>query len=451
MLKIAGVKTQAEFYKKYPTEAAFFRAHPEAEMLKHAAMGGSYYYADGGGMPPQGGMQQGPPPGAEQGQPQGGGGADEQMQQIVQFIGQALQQGMSPEEIIQKLVEAGLPQDQAQQLVQAVMQQMQGGGGQGGAPQEGGMPPQGPQEEMMEGPQGQEAPPQEMMEGQAPMGMYGGSYGYGGPTRNNSTYSAGMSYANGGPFIPQYGDIAWNVDYATGGEASAGNQLIMQVAQMLQQGIQPEVVLQQLVQAKIPQKKAVKLIEMVMQKLQKAGGAPAGGAAPEQQQAMMAYGGSYDRGGGYPVTQMTTMDPREAARRYENEIRYNEMYNRAMKMLPTKIAMPDSRFGNTTYPSFDLSNPDNNFGDLSSPQVMSQLSARQAEARSQQAMMEAMQERAMMQEKAKQSSYVDPYTGKQIPQNRRGGSTQYRKGGEYEMTHDDVQKLIQQGYKIQYL
>jgi transcriptional regulator CtsR len=394
MLKIAGVKTQNELYKKYPTEAAFFRAHPEAEMLKEAAMGGSYYYADGGGMPPQGGMQQGPPPGAEQGQPQGGGGADEQMQQIVQFIGQALQQGMSPEEIIQKLVEAGLPQDQAQQLVEAVMQQMQGGGGQGGAPQEGGMPPQGPPEEMM---QGQEAPPQEMMEGQAPMGMYGGSYGYGGmapdgralvnsygyggPTRNNSTYSAGMSYANGGPFIPQYGDIAWNVDYASGGEAGAGNQLIMQVAQMLQQGVQPEAILQQLVQAKIPQKKAVKLIEMVMQKLKKAGGAPAGGAAPEQEQAMMAYGGpayskvtqynhqgivpafdwmayggSYNDGGGYPVTQMTTEDPREAARSYENKMNLYQMNKEIPSMLPTKIAVPDSRFGNTTYPGPNLNN-----------------------------------------------------------------------------------------------
>jgi hypothetical protein len=47
---------------------------------------------------------------------------------------------------------------------------------------------------------------------------------------------------------------------------------------------------------------------------------------------------------------------------------------------------------------------------------------------------------------------IDPKTGRAIPQNKRGGSTKtYKKGGEYEMTHDDVQKLIQQGYKIQYL
>lgn len=461
MLKIANLPTEKALLEKYPKEADFLREHG-AEMLY--MYGGSY--ADGGMAPDQQGMQQGPPPGAEQGQPQqGGGGQEEQVQQIVQFIGQALQQGMKPEEILQKLVEAGLPQDQAQQLIQAVMQQMQGG-----APQEGGMPPQGGQEGMMESPQGQEAPPQEMMEGQAPMGMYGGSYGYGGATHNNSTYSAGMSYANGGPFIPEYGDIAWNVDYATGGETSGGNELMVQVAQLLQQGVQPQAILQQLVQAKIPQKKAVKLIQMVMEKLQAAGGgASQQQASAPQEQAMMAfggptyskvtqynhqgivpaldwmaYGGSYDRGGGYPVTQMTTMDPREAARRYENDMKLYQMNKEmpnfsmdpntgAMRMLPTKIDMPDFRFG-----------------DLSNPQVMSIMAARQAEAR-QRAIMEEMQLKAIMQEKAKQRSYVDPTTAKQILQNKRGGSTQYKKGGEYEMTHDDVQDLINKGYKIQYL
>lgn len=39
-LKIAGVKTEAEFYKKYPSEAAFFKAHPEAKELKQYKQGG---------------------------------------------------------------------------------------------------------------------------------------------------------------------------------------------------------------------------------------------------------------------------------------------------------------------------------------------------------------------------------------------------------------------------
>jgi hypothetical protein len=38
-LKIAGVKNEEQFYKKYPTEAAFFKAHPEAKQLKQAKMG----------------------------------------------------------------------------------------------------------------------------------------------------------------------------------------------------------------------------------------------------------------------------------------------------------------------------------------------------------------------------------------------------------------------------
>ena len=165
--------------------------------------------------------------------------------------------------------------------------------------------------------------------------------------------------------------------------------------------------------------------------------------------------------GGHPVTQMSTEDPREAARRYENDMKMYQMNKEmpsfnmdpntgSMRMMPTKIAMPDNRFGEMTYPAPNLNNRDSRFGDLSNPQVMSQVAARQAEAR-QQAMMEAMQERAMMQERAKQRSYVDPTTGKQIPQNKRGGSVKYKKGGEYEMTHDDVQDLINKGYKIQYL
>ena len=34
-LQIAGVATEKEFYKKYPTEDAFFAAHPEAAQMKH--------------------------------------------------------------------------------------------------------------------------------------------------------------------------------------------------------------------------------------------------------------------------------------------------------------------------------------------------------------------------------------------------------------------------------
>ena len=39
-LKIAGVKSEQEFYKKYPTEAAFFKAHPEAKKQLNKAQVG---------------------------------------------------------------------------------------------------------------------------------------------------------------------------------------------------------------------------------------------------------------------------------------------------------------------------------------------------------------------------------------------------------------------------
>lgn len=54
-LKIAGVKNQSDFYKKYPTEEAFFKAHPEAmQMMKQKpkmSYGGGMYAYDIGGEP----------------------------------------------------------------------------------------------------------------------------------------------------------------------------------------------------------------------------------------------------------------------------------------------------------------------------------------------------------------------------------------------------------------
>jgi hypothetical protein len=55
-LKIAGVKNEKEFYKKYPTEESFFDAHPEAQNLVHQKMaygGGMYAYQNGGEPIPQ--------------------------------------------------------------------------------------------------------------------------------------------------------------------------------------------------------------------------------------------------------------------------------------------------------------------------------------------------------------------------------------------------------------
>jgi hypothetical protein len=46
-LKIAGVKTTKQFYKKYPSEEAFFKAHPEAKTLVKKAQVGTYIGGNG--------------------------------------------------------------------------------------------------------------------------------------------------------------------------------------------------------------------------------------------------------------------------------------------------------------------------------------------------------------------------------------------------------------------
>ena len=179
-LKIAGVKTEKDFYKKYPPKQSFFKAHDDAEMLEMAMYGGAYMYGGDTSIPTMqmaGQMMQQPAP------QQGGGGQEEQ---IIQFIAQALQQGADPQEILQQLVEAGIPQDQGTQLIQAVAEQMQ---------------------QMMAQPQQGQQPMMRM--GGKPCYGCGGKMAYGGPTKNNSTYSAGVSYASGG-YVPLYADSAYN-------------------------------------------------------------------------------------------------------------------------------------------------------------------------------------------------------------------------------------------------
>jgi hypothetical protein len=65
----------------------------------------------------------------------------QQQEQIMQQVMQALQQGVPPEEVLGQLVQMGLPEEQAVQLIQAVMQQLQGAQQQ--APPQQGMAPEG--------------------------------------------------------------------------------------------------------------------------------------------------------------------------------------------------------------------------------------------------------------------------------------------------------------------
>jgi hypothetical protein len=76
--------------------------------------------AEGGMLPPDQQMMQAP---QEQMQEQGG---QEQIMQMVQQAAQMLEQGAQPEQVMQQLVESGVPQDMAMQAVQMAMQEMQG-------------------------------------------------------------------------------------------------------------------------------------------------------------------------------------------------------------------------------------------------------------------------------------------------------------------------------------
>lgn len=95
--------------------------------------------------------------------PQQGG----QQEQLMQMVAQALQQGASPEEIMQKLVEMGIPEEQAMQVVQMVAEQLQGGGEEEAQQQ---MPPE-MQQQMMQQQMQQQAPQQ--MQQQMPMAQMG--------------------------------------------------------------------------------------------------------------------------------------------------------------------------------------------------------------------------------------------------------------------------------------
>jgi len=222
-LKIAGVKSEAAFYKKFPSEEAFFNTHPEARIMKFggAPTADQFFdygmqakgpllapetsYKTGGSNGVQGGNinavggsiksdfesyirsnvannmmnepldQQSPEQEemayggqrrlrrAQEGmamqeqasmQEQAPQQSGDPMAQIAEQVGQALQQGAKPEEVVVQLlqsqmppeavaqifVQLGMPQEQVQQLITTVIEQVQGA--EQGAPQEQMMPPQ---------------------------------------------------------------------------------------------------------------------------------------------------------------------------------------------------------------------------------------------------------------------------------------------------------------------
>lgn len=159
--------------------------------------GGMYLYPDGGMMPPEQQMmqeqqmQQQAPQEEMQQQPD-----QEQMMQMVQQAAQMLEQGAQPEQVMQQLVQAGVPQDMAMQAVQMAMQEMQGQMQQQGQEQ----PMQG-QEQMM--------PPQGMANGGI---MYYGGGNTGGPGTKKPVKKY---YTNKAAFDKHYAGYRDTVDTRT--------------------------------------------------------------------------------------------------------------------------------------------------------------------------------------------------------------------------------------------
>lgn len=140
-LKMAGVKSEKDFYELFPTEEHFFDLYPQAKkMMQNGGNTSLPQYEDQGIIgnvlynPTEyatptfktgnnymnmyqmgGGMQQ-------QAAPQQGGGGQEE---IINFVAQSLMQGEQPEAIVEQLVNQGIPQEQAVQLIQAVAQKLQ--------------------------------------------------------------------------------------------------------------------------------------------------------------------------------------------------------------------------------------------------------------------------------------------------------------------------------------
>lgn len=168
------------------------------------------------------------------GQPQ----PDETDQQILQMIAQALQQGKQPEEIMRILVQGGIPQEEAQQLIQTVMGSMQG---------------QQPMQQSQEQPMMQSGgmSTQDFVN----YVLFNSQGGFNG-TQKKPANTQGKG---------QVGGMDQMQAQPQGGEEE---QIMQMIVQALQNGKSPEEILAALVEAGVPQEQAQQMIQQVMQQSQ---------------------------------------------------------------------------------------------------------------------------------------------------------------------------------------
>lgn len=231
-------------------------------------------------------------------------------QQVAQQVAQAMQQGMQPQEAMSMLVESGMTEDQALQMVQAIMEQLQSQTEtpqlrKGGCYQEGGMEPGADPTEMIMQQVAQMlqqgAEPEQIMQMlieagvpedqamqmvQAVMQQMQGSQQ---PQANPQMRIGGGYYQQGGEAMDEQME---GEDEGAEGESAMLEQIESKVEQALKQGADPQQIMEQLIQMGIPQEVAQQMIEEILQEIE---GGETEMEEPEEGTPQMSKGGKYMR------------------------------------------------------------------------------------------------------------------------------------------------------------
>lgn len=182
-------------------------------------------------------------------------------QQVAQQVAQAMQQGMQPQEAMSMLMESGMTEDQALQMVQAIIEQLQ-----------------------------QQTETPQLRKGGEMIKRADGSYSRRG-LWDNIRDNRGSGKNPTKEMLEQEAKI--KREYQEGGMEPGGDpteMIMQQVAQMLQQGAEPEQIMQMLIEAGVPEDQAMQMVQAVMQQMQ-------GSQQPQANPQMRMGGGYYQQGG----------------------------------------------------------------------------------------------------------------------------------------------------------
>lgn len=157
-------------------------------------------------------------------------------QQVAQQVAQAMQKGMQPQEAMSMLMESGMTEDQALQMVQAIIEQLQ-----------------------------QQTETPQLRKGGEMIKRADGSYSRRG-LWDNIRDNIGSGKKPTKEMLEQ--EVKIKREYQEGGMepgADPTEMIMQQVAQMLDQGADPQQIVQMLVEAGVPEEQAVQMVEAVMQ------------------------------------------------------------------------------------------------------------------------------------------------------------------------------------------